>query len=108
MSTTAIAPKKLLLRCLAFERKGYWLAMCVDLDLAVQADTLPKAKRLLREQMHSYIDDVLSVDNQHAGDLLTRKAPMRYVALYHFIKLTHAAKRMLSYETTMPMKLTHA
>lgn len=93
---------------MALERKGYWVAMCIDLDLAVQATTAAQAKKRLREQMHSYIEDALAVDADYATNLLTRRAPLRYFAMYYGIKWLNRAKHWLSYEAAMPMKPAHS
>lgn len=101
-------PSELVLRCLAMKKNGYWVAMCIDLDLAVQADSLAKARMLLQEQMRSYVADAFGCDSEHAGELLRRRAPIRYFALYYAIKIAHITKRRLSFETAMPMIPAHA
>lgn len=96
-------PSDLVLRCLALKRDGYWVAICIDLDLVVQADTAPQARKLLRDQMQSYVTDAVTIDSQHALDLLKRKAPLRYRLLYHFIKMVHSTRRKQSFETALPL-----
>ena len=103
MKSKALHPNDLLLRCLALQRGSYWVAMCIDLDLTVQASTAAQARKVLKAQIASYIADAVSVDEEHASYLLQRKAPVRYIVLYHFIKLVNATKRRQSYEATMPM-----
>jgi hypothetical protein len=93
----------LVLRCIALERRGYWVAMCIDLDLTVQADTWPQARKLLRGQIASYVSDAIGVDNEHARSLLSRKAPLRYFAMYYYAKLIHSAKRVLCFDAAMPL-----
>lgn len=108
MKRNRLVPSDMVVRCIAMRRNGYWVAMCVDLDLAVQADTIAQARRLLREQICSYVDDALSVDAEHASVLLKRRAPWRYVAMYYASKWLHLAKRWLSFEAAMPVKLAKA
>ena len=106
MKHRPLHPNDLLVRCLALKRDGYWVAMCIDLDLAVQADTASQARKLLGAQIASYVTDAVGVDSAHAAYLLHRRAPLRYVALYHFVKLVNAARptrRRQSYETALPM-----
>jgi hypothetical protein len=100
---TYLHPHDLVLRCLAMQRGNYWVAMCVDLDLAVQADTQTQARSLLSAQMSSYVADAVGVDNAHAADLLRRKSPLRYRALYYMLRLVHTTRSHLSYEAAMPM-----
>ena len=106
MKRKALHPNDLLVRCLALKRNGYWVAMCIDLDLVAQADTAAQARKLLQGQIASYVADAVGVDGAHAAELLHRRAPLRYLALYHFIKLVNAARptrRRQSYEAAMPM-----
>ena len=100
---THIHATDLVLRCLAMKRRNYWVAMCVDLDLTVQADTLPQARKLLKGQISSYVAEATGIDGDHAGVLLSRKAPIQYRLMYRFAKLVHNARKRLSFETAMPM-----
>ena len=88
---------------MAMQRNGYWVAMCVDLDLVVQASTVESAKKLLREQMRSYIEEAMTVDAEQVGYLLKRRAPLRYLALYYLFKWFNHAKSRLSYEAALPV-----
>lgn len=88
---------------MALQRKSYWVAMCLDLDLVVQADTAEQAKRMLREQIRSYIEEAMTVDVKHAAALLSRRAPLRYFAAYYGIKWFNHAKGWLSYEAAVPL-----
>ena len=104
MKYKALHPNDLLVRCLALQREGYWVAMCVDLDLSVQASNAVQARKMLKEQIASYVADAVGVDAEHAAELLHRKAPLRYIALYYFIKLiNNATKKRQSYEAAMPL-----
>ena len=103
MKYKALHPNDLLVRCLALQREGYWVAMCVDLDLSVQASNAVQARKMLKEQIASYVADAVGVDGEHAAELLHRKAPLRYIALYYFIKLINATKKLQSYEAAMPL-----
>ena len=96
-------PSDLIVRCLAMKRDGYWVAMCIDLDLVVQADTVARARKLLNSQIASYVTDAMSVDSEHADVLMRRRAPLQYLALYYLAKLVHSTRRKLSFETAMPL-----
>lgn len=108
MKQKKLHPSDLVLRCMALRRDGYWIGMCVDLDLVVQADSARQAKKLLQEQIFSYVEEALGEDSEHAADLLTRRAPLRFIAMYYGIKWFNHARRSLSYETAMPMTPAHA
>lgn len=80
-----MAPKKHALRCFAYREKssGQWLAFCVDLNLAVQADSMAAAKNKLHEQIVEYAEDLRGVNAEHARELFPRPAPLRIRALYY-------------------------
>jgi len=86
----SIRAKKLMLRCYANKRNGQWQAFCIDLCLAVQADSFPEAREKLEHQMLEYIYDALAgEDKEFAEQLLNRKAPFSQIATYHWIHLLH-------------------
>ena len=103
MKAKPLPPKKLLLRCLALEKRKYWVAMCIDLDLSVQADTLAQARKLLNAQISSYMADAVSVDSDHAEYLLSRRSPLRYFVMYYMARLIHATKHRQGYQAAMPL-----
>lgn len=73
------------LRCFAFkEKSGQWVAMCVDLSLAAQADSLKEVKASLNSQIESYLEDLNGIDREHVSDLFPRRAPFRVMALYYY------------------------
>jgi hypothetical protein len=109
MKKKKLHPSDLVLRCMVIQRKGgYWVGMCIDLDLVVQADSFKQAQALLREQMVSYLKEAFTVDKEHASYLLSRRAPLRYFALYYGIKWVNHAKRWLSYEAALPLAIARA
>lgn len=103
MKAKPLPPKKLLLRCLALEKRGYWVAICIDLDLSVQATTPAQARKLLSGQIASYVADAVSVDVDQAEYLLSRRAPLRYVAMYYMARLINANKHRQGYRAAMPL-----
>lgn len=79
----AMRVNDLLLRCFAVREGDQWVAMCVDLSLAAQADTLDEAKAKLKEQVGHYLADALiGPDREHAAYLLKRRAPVRIWVAY--------------------------
>ena len=85
-------PNELVLRCFAEVRDGAWQAICIDLGLAAQGDSLAEVRQKLDAQVKEYVSDALGgVDREHAGYLLRRKSPFylrarywRYRFLAHF------------------------
>lgn len=89
----------LVFRCYAETEGDQWLAFCIDLTLAAQADTYQEARTKLHKQIASYVYDAIAgADQAHATYLLTRKAPLRYRVKYHaiavFCRVRDAKKRM--------------
>lgn len=97
----------LLIRCLALQEGDHWVAICLPFDLAAQAPTLPEAKAALLAQITSYLRDALvGEDQEHAGHLLRRRAPLKYWLMYW---LAGAARRLMHddhlrrFKTTVPL-----
>lgn len=79
---------KLLLRVYGERKDGQWTVMCLDFSLAAQADTLEEAQKLLSAQIVHYVKDAtVGRDKEHAGELLRRRAPVKYWAKFYFLKL---------------------
>jgi len=74
-------------RCYARREAGQWVALCIDLGLAVQADTCEEVKAKLESQINDYVHEALTVDRAHAAELLNRPAPLRYRLEYHALHL---------------------
>ena len=82
----AMRAKELILRCYMVRREDYFFASCIDLGLGVQADSAEEAKKKLEQQIHSYIEEALTVDREYASQLLTRKAAMSERLLYSWLQ----------------------
>lgn len=82
-------------RCYAKKDGDLWVAICVDLCLAVQAPSIDEAKRKLEAQVHSYVFEALTVDRAHAADLLSRRAPLSNRVEYWLIRALQAFVRPL-------------
>ena len=80
----------LLLRCMAWQEAGQWVAVCLDFNLAAQDDSFEEVKARLNQQIRSYLIDALAGDDKpHAPYLLRRRAPLRYWLAYGLIVLQH-------------------
>ncbi len=99
----------LLLRCYAHDNHDnhdVWVAVCVDLAIAVQADSYDDARALLGLAINDYIKEALSIDKKHAAYLLSRKSPLLDRIKYYLIKFKlfrlyiHAAK---AFKDPMPI-----
>lgn len=86
--------KQLLLRCYAErEANGQWFAICLDLNIAAQADSHQEVKEKLHAQILRYVREALTVDAQYAEGLLERRAPIGFFLRYYMMRLRAALRR---------------
>lgn len=102
----------LVIRCYVKRSRDQWVAVCVDLCLAAQADTQREAKEKLVAQIHSYVEEALTVDRDFADELLNRKAPMRQRMEYLFILAAHKVHWLRTsigqvFKTILPVHVGH-
>jgi len=77
--------KPFYVRCYAKKSETQWVALCIDLCLAAQADTFEEVKSKLDAQINDYVYEALTVDRAHAKQLLSRKAPLANRLEYYLI-----------------------
>ncbi len=64
-----------------------FVGVCLDLNIAVQADSVVELKSKMEEAIRSYLDVVLDTDDSESiPDLLNRKAPLSDWVCYYLIK----------------------
>ncbi len=63
------------LRCMAYQQNGVFVAACLDLSLAAQADTMQEAMDKLDAQIHDFLEEAYS-EPQYTAQMLSRKAPL--------------------------------
>lgn len=62
--------------CYAWGRPGDWEAICVDLDLAVQGESLEEVIRELRDAFDTYLEYISELPEKERAGFLNRKAPL--------------------------------
>lgn len=88
MSYNSIMERRLDTRtylCYARSDGSGWEALCVDLDIGVQGESLNEVVDALNEAVVSYVEDAKKEDVATARRLLTRRAPW-HVRLGHFLR----------------------
>jgi len=96
--------ENLIVRCMAKQEGGLWVAVCIDYSLAAQADTFEEARRKLQEQIRSYVREAYTVDHEHAAELLTRRAPLLDRVAYRFQRmLQRLLHRVRTYLEPVPL-----
>jgi hypothetical protein len=102
----------LIIRCYAKHTGNYWVAVCIDLCLAAQADSFEEAKQKLQAQIVAYVEEALTVDRAFAAELLNRKAPIRQRIEYALIVAAHRVHLMKAgiaqaFKTILPVHVGH-
>lgn len=75
------------LRCFARKDGNAYVAVCIDLCLAAQGETMQGAVEKLDSMIHFYVADVLENEREFAHQLLNRKAPLSQRFTWHVIDL---------------------
>jgi len=107
-----LRPSNLVLRCYGHRIKGgQWYGICVDLNIAAQAESSEKLKRKLNEMIFSYIETVLDTnDVESIPELLKRRAPLYNWAIYYLFKLLISIRTFpndfLSFKEFIPFRLS--
>lgn len=63
------------LNCYAQGNSDGWEAICLDLDVAVQGETLPEVHDSLQKAIELYYESVLELPEDDRARLLNRSAP---------------------------------
>jgi len=84
---TAIHPKPLRCYVRRSGRSDRWIAHCIDWDVWAVGSSAAKAKASLEDALRGYARVVMKSDDLASIErLLARRAPLRYVLLWHVIR----------------------
>ena len=64
-------------QCYAYRRGGRWHAICTDLDIAVDGESLQGVVASLEICIDMYLERVAELPAEERGRFLTRRAPWR-------------------------------
>jgi hypothetical protein len=106
-----MAPKHLILRCYGQRKDGKWFGVCLELNIAAEADSLPELKKKINSMISSYIEAVCETDDKASiPDLLRRRAPLsdwiHYYSIRAFCSIANLPDKM-TFDEIMPFKLAH-
>lgn len=82
----------LFLRVYGERTNGVWSLICLEFNLAVQAESLNEAKQKLRSMVKTYITDALSEDGPNrafASTFLRRRAPTIFWLKYYVFSVVY-------------------
>lgn len=73
------------IRCMAYQHNQLFIAICLDLSLSAQADTMDEAISKLDAQVKDYLDEAFA-DPTYTYQLLNRPAPLSLWFKYYWLK----------------------
>ena len=105
-----ISPSRLVLRCYGYRTKnGKWFGLCLNFDIAVEAESRERLQEKMHEFIKSYIETVLDTEDPASiPELLSRRAPMKDWAIYYGIKALLFIKNFpdnFTFKDTLPFYL---
>lgn len=108
-----IRPSSFVLRCYGYKtKKGNWFGLCLNFNLAVEADSPELIEEKMRAAIESYIDTVLDTDDRKSvSQLFTRRAPIYDWLIYYLIKAItfrrHFPDKVI-FKEFVPIHLAHS
>jgi len=84
-----LTPSNLVLRCYGYRQKNNrWYGVCLNLNLAAEADSPSELRQKIHEMIESYFEAVSDTDDKNSiPELLSRKAPTSDWIKYYLIRL---------------------
>ena len=100
------------LRCYGYkDKRGKWYGVCLDLNLAAEADTADALKKKLSEMIGSYINTTLDTEDQASiPSLLRRRAPLMDWIYYGLICINNYIREIpdkMTFDEIIPFKLVY-
>lgn len=76
---------RMILRCYAEQQtQDLWIAVCIDLNLAVQGESYRSVRKKLNAQIDDYLyDAMVGDDHQYVDQLIPRYAPLKFFLKYY-------------------------
>lgn len=94
-------PIDLKLRCFAQQEKDKsWFAVCIDLNLLAQGDSVEEARKKLHLMIADYLTEALTIDEKYIDDLIPRKAPFFFLLNYHWLTLKNKLHAVANHATS--------
>lgn len=81
------------LRCMAEGRADSWLAVCVDLDIAVQGKSFSEVRESLAKAVDMYLDRVAELPSDEQQQLIDRRSPWYVRAKFELYRVLRMIKR---------------
>ena len=107
-----LKPEKLILRCYGYKLgNNPFVGVCIDLNIAVQAESQIELKKKMNDAIKSYIEAVLDTDDKESiPSLIFRRSPLQDWLIYYLIKIIVYIKQFPSnfiFKEYIPFYLAH-
>jgi hypothetical protein len=107
-----IRPRHLVVSCYGYRLKNQpYTGVCIDLNIAVQADSQDELKKKMNDAIVSYFEAVLNTDDkQSIAPLIRRRAPLRDWVIYYlitFIAFVRQISTNFTFRESIPFHLAH-
>jgi len=101
-------PIDLKLRCYVQQEPDYsWFAVCIDLNLVAQGDTLEEARHKLHAIIGDFLLEAFTKDEQYFNDLVPRKAPIAFLLRYYWLSLLAKLSKTIRHTATPHLFTEH-
>ena len=104
-----MVPSDLILRCYGYRSNNVWTAICLDLNLVVEAENQKDLKDKMHDVIESYIETVLDTDDKESiAELMMRKAPLKDWIVYYSISALSLLKKLpgkMFFKQSIPFQL---
>jgi hypothetical protein len=107
-----LKPEKLILRCYGYKfGDNPFTGVCVDLNIAVQAESRVELEKKMNNAIKSYIETVLDTEDKSSiASLIFRRAPIRDQIIYYILKIIVKIKQIPTnfiFKEYIPFHLAH-
>jgi len=75
------------------KKNHIWVAICIDLNLVAQGDSIDEAAKNLHSMVHKYVLESCTVDKQYFSDLMPRRSPLSFYLTYYYIVIRDKFKK---------------
>jgi hypothetical protein len=110
----SMKPIDLILRCYGYRKGNKWIGVCVDLDIAAEADSLDDLKNKLNSMIHSYVETVCDTEDKSSIPyLIKRRSPLPdWFRYYLTVALCRIANRKRddrrAFDEMLPFHIAHS
>ena len=100
-----------ILHCYGKRKDGKWFGVCLELNLAAEADSFIELKSEINSMISSYIEAVCDTDDKASiPRLLNRRAPLldwlQYYSICALLSIADLPDKM-AFNEIVPFKLAH-